>query len=261
MCVNYALLKKIKYYGLHFYIIFGPATIFSNPGEVKKKKTKILLVDDDKDILEILDYNLAIAGFNVLTANNGIEAIEKAKKELPELIIMDVMMPEMDGIEACERLRGIFGLKETVIVFLTARGEDFSQMAGFAAGGDDYIIKPIKPKLFVEKVKALLRRRLGEQEEEELIFKVGDITVNRNEFKAVRKGNDIRLPKKEFLLLALLASSPNKVFKRKEILDEIWGGDDVGPRTVDVHMTKLRTKIGNQYFETLKGVGYKFVLP
>lgn len=243
---------------LHY---FSPAFIFSNPNDLKKKKIKILLVDDDKDILEILDYNLAVAGFKVLTANDGIEAIEKAKKELPELIIMDVMMPEMDGIEACERLRKIYGLKETVIAFLTARGEDFSQMAGFAAGGDDYIVKPISPKIFVEKVRALLRRRFEEEEEKELIFKAGDLTVNRNEFKAVRKGNDIQLPKKEFLLLALLASSPNKVFKRKDILDEIWGGDDVSPRTVDVHMTKLRTKIGNEYFETLKGVGYRFVIP
>ncbi len=228
---------------------------------MKKGKIKILLVDDDKDILEILDYNLSVSGFQVLTAHNGMEALEKAKKEIPELIILDVMMPEMDGIEACERLRKVHSLKDALVVFLTARGEDFSQMAGFAAGGDDYMVKPVKPKLFVEKVKALLRRRVEEEEEEELIFKAADITVNRNEFKAVCKGKDITLPKKEFLLLALLASNPNKVFKRKEILEEIWGGDDVGSRTVDVHITKLRKKIGNKYFETLKGVGYRFVVP
>ena len=182
---------------------------------MKKGKIKILLVDDDKDILEILYYNLTVSGFKILTADNGIEALEKAKKETPDLIILDVMMPEMDGIEACEQMRKIYSLKNTLIVFLTARGEDFSQMAGLTAGGDDYIVKPIKPKLFVEKVKSLLRRRV-EEEEEEPIFKVADIIVNRNEFKAVLNGKDISLPKKEFLLLDLWPRPRTKFSKERK---------------------------------------------
>ncbi|MGS2761678.1 response regulator transcription factor [Sinomicrobium sp. M5D2P9] len=228
---------------------------------MKKRDIRILLVDDEPDILEIVGYNLSTEGFNVSTAGNGIEAIAKAKKERPHLVILDVMMPEMDGIEACEQLRKIPELSNTVITFLTARGEDYSQVAGFDAGADDYITKPIKPKVLISKVKALLRRLKEQQEPEETLVKVGDITINRDEYKIVQKGNEIILPRKEFELLSLLASRPGKVFKREEILDKVWGNEViVGGRTIDVHIRKLREKIGDGHFNTVKGVGYKFVL-
>jgi len=228
---------------------------------MKKKDIKILLVDDEPDILEIVGYNLTSEGYQVSTAKNGVEAVAKAKKERPHLIIMDVMMPEMDGIEACEQIRKTNELKEVIITFLTARGEDYSQVAGFEAGADDYITKPIKPKVLVSKVKALLRRLKEEEEEMTLINKVGDIVINRDEYKIVQAGQEIILPRKEFELLSLLASRPGKVFKREEILDKVWGNEViVGGRTIDVHIRKLREKIGDDHFKTVKGVGYKFVL-
>jgi two-component system alkaline phosphatase synthesis response regulator PhoP len=226
---------------------------------MKKKDTTILLVDDELDILEIIGYNLSAEGYNVVTAQNGVEAIKKAKKHKPELIILDVMMPEMDGIEACEKLRLIPELSETVITFLTARGEDYSQVAGFEAGADDYITKPIKPKVLTSKVKSLLRR-FKTQDDSQQILKLGNITINREEYKIHVDTQEMVLPRKEFELLSLLASKPGKVFKREDILDRVWGNDVVvGGRTIDVHIRKLREKIGEQKFKTIKGVGYKFV--
>jgi two-component system alkaline phosphatase synthesis response regulator PhoP len=226
---------------------------------MKKKDITILLVDDEPDILEIVKYNLTSEGYTVETAENGLEAIDRAKQIKPQLIIMDVMMPKMDGMEACEKIRNIPELSETVITFLTARGEDYSQMAGFEAGADDYITKPIKPKVLVSKVKALLRRFKKEDEEEKI--KLGNLTINREEYKIMLGKKELVLPRKEFELLALLASKPGKVFKREVILDTIWGNDViVGGRTIDVHIRKLREKIGDDRFKTVKGVGYKFVV-
>ena len=226
---------------------------------MKKSDIKILLVDDEPDILEIVGYNLSSEGYQVITAENGIEAVRKAKKEKPHLIIMDVMMPEMDGIEACEQIRKNPDLTNTLITFLTARGEDYSQVAGFDAGADDYITKPIKPKVLVSKVNALLRR-FKEGETSDDILKIGGLVINREEYKISLKGKEIILPRKEFELLSLLATKPGKVFKREEILDKVWGNEViVGGRTIDVHIRKLREKIGDKSFKTVKGVGYKFV--
>lgn len=228
---------------------------------MKTKDIKILLVDDEPDILEIVSYNLSAEGYEVFTAKNGVEGVAKAKKKMPHLIIMDVMMPEMDGIEAVEQIRNAPGLEDTIITFLTARGEDYSQVAGFDAGADDYITKPIKPKVLVSKVKALLRRIKEEKKEVEDIVKVGNIVINREEYKIINDGVEIVLPRKEFELLSLLTSKPNKVFKREVILDKVWGNEVVvGGRTIDVHIRKLREKIGDDHFKTVKGVGYKFVL-
>ncbi|MEL6812432.1 MAG: response regulator transcription factor [Bacteroidota bacterium] len=227
---------------------------------MKKKHTKILLVDDEPDILEIIGYNLSAEGYQILTAENGIKAISQAKKHKPHLIILDVMMPEMDGIEACEKLRAIPELSETVITFLTARGEDYSQVAGFDAGADDYITKPVKPKVLVSKVKALLRR-FKEEGANDTNIKLGNLVINREEYKIQKGKEEIILPRKEFELLALLASKPGKVFKREDILDRVWGNEVVvGGRTIDVHIRKLREKIGDEKFKTVKGVGYKFVV-
>lgn len=225
---------------------------------MKKKDIKILLVDDEQDILEIVSYNLSQEGYQITTAKNGKEAVAKAKKELPHLIIMDVMMPEMDGIEACENIRKIPELNHTIITFLTARSEDYSQVAGFDAGADDYITKPIKPKLLVSKVKSLLRR-LKEDEQNSETLNVGGIEINREAYKIVKDEIEIVLPRKEFELFYLLASKPGKVFTREEILDKVWGNEViVGGRTIDVHIRKLREKIGEELFKTIKGVGYKF---
>lgn len=228
---------------------------------MKKKDIKILLVDDEPDILEILSYNLSAEGYQVFTANNGLEGVSKAKKKQPHLIVLDVMMPEMDGIEACETIRSTKGLENTIITFLTARGEDYSQVAGFDAGADDYITKPIKPKVLISKVKALLRRLKEEESDSEDIVTVGNIVINREEYKIVNNGTELVLPRKEFELLSLLTSKPGKVFKREVILDRVWGNEVVvGGRTIDVHIRKLREKIGEEHFKTIKGVGYKFVL-
>ena len=226
---------------------------------MKKTDIKILLVDDEPDILEIVSYNLSAEGYQIITAENGLQAVKKAKKEKPQLIILDVMMPEMDGIEACEQIRKIPELSETVITFLTARGEDYSQVAGFEAGADDYITKPIKPKILVSKVKALLRR-FKEEDVSDSVLKIGNLVINREEYKITHKGVEIILPRKEFELLSLLATKPGKVFKREEILDKVWGNEVVvGGRTIDVHIRKLREKIGDDSIKTVKGVGYKFV--
>ena len=217
---------------------------------------KILLVDDENDILEFVGYNLTKEGFQVLTCNNGKEAIQIAKKENPDLIILDVMMPEMDGIETCHELRSIDKLKDTLIIFLSARGEDYSQVAGFDAGADDYISKPIKPRLLVSRVKAILRRKGGKIEEEET---VSGIRINREKYLVYKEEEEFSLPKKEFELLALLFSKPGKVFTREIILESVWGGDViVGDRTIDVHVRKLREKLGDELIKTIKGVGYKF---
>jgi two-component system, OmpR family, alkaline phosphatase synthesis response regulator PhoP len=227
---------------------------------MKKKEIKILLVDDEPDILEIVGYNLSQEGYQVFTAENGREAIAKAKKHLPHLIIMDVMMPEMDGMEACEAIRKLPELSNVIITFLTARSEDYSMVAGFDAGADDYITKPIKPKVLVSKVKGLLRRV---KNEESIVnsdtLTLGSIIINREEYKIIKDDIEIILPRKEFELFYLLASKPGKVFKRDEILDKVWGSEVVvGGRTIDVHIRKLREKIGEEFFKTIKGVGYKF---
>ena len=221
---------------------------------MKKKDIKILLVDDEQDILEIVGYNLSQEGYQIVTASNGKEAILKAKKELPHLIIMDVMMPEMDGMEACENIRKLPELSNVIITFLTARSEDYSQVAGLDAGADDYISKPIKPKLLVSKVKSLLRR-LKEEEQNSETLNVGGIEINREEYKIIQDGREIILPRKEFELFYLLASKPGKVFKREEILDKVWGNEViVGGRTIDVHIRKLREKIGEELFKDRKSV-------
>ncbi len=226
---------------------------------MKKKDIKILLVDDEPDILEVIGYNLSSEGYQIATAENGVEAIAEAKKNTPHLVILDVMMPEMDGIEACEKLRKIPELSETIIAFLTARGEDYSQVAGFEAGADDYITKPIKPKVLLSKVKALLRR--FKEPDVASKVKLGDLIINREEYKIQKGKKEIVLPRKEFELLSLLASKPGKVFKREDILDAVWGNEVVvGGRTIDVHIRKLREKIGDERFKTVKGVGYKFVV-
>ena len=226
---------------------------------MKKKEIKILLVDDEQDILEIVGYNLSQEGYKIVTASNGREAIAVAKKELPNLIIMDVMMPEMDGMEACEAIRKLPELQNVIITFLTARSEDYSQVAGFDAGADDYIAKPIKPKLLVSKVKALLRRLKETEGASTENLTLGNIIINREEYKIIIDDREISLPRKEFELFYLLASKPGKVFKREEILDKVWGNEViVGGRTIDVHIRKLREKIGEDLFKTIKGVGYKF---
>ena len=227
---------------------------------MKKKDIKILLVDDEPDILEIVGYNLSSEGYQVITADNGADGVKLAKKKRPQLIILDVMMPEMDGIEACSQIRKLPDQEETIITFLTARGEDYSQMAGFDAGADDYITKPIKPKVLVSKVKALLRRFKDETATSNVV-KIKDLIINRDEYKVIKSGEEIILPRKEFELLSLLASKPGKVFKREDILDNVWGSEVVvGGRTIDVHIRKLREKIGDKCFKTVKGVGYKFVV-
>lgn len=225
---------------------------------MKKKDIKILLVDDEPDILEIVGYNLTQAGYQVFTATNGKEAIKQAQKINPQLIILDVMMPEMDGMEACEKIREIPELKDTIITFLTARNEEYSQVAGFEVGADDYIAKPIKPKLLVSKVKGLLRRLKDENMEDSETIAVGNLLINREEYKVIKDGEIIVLPRKEFELLYLLATKPSKVFTRAEILDKVWGSEViVGGRTIDVHIRKLREKIDDDIFKTIKGVGYK----
>ncbi|OIQ35517.1 MAG: DNA-binding response regulator [Bacteroidetes bacterium MedPE-SWsnd-G1] len=226
---------------------------------MKKSDIKILLVDDEPDILEIVGYNLKNEGYSIFTAENGVQAINQAAKIRPHLILLDVMMPEMDGIEACEKIRELEGLEEVIIAFFTARGEDYSQMAGFDAGADDYITKPVKPKVLIGKVKSLLRRIKSEKQEN--LVTVGSITINRDEYLITKNGDTIFLPRKEFELLALLASKPGNVFKRDVILNNVWGSEVVvGGRTIDVHIRKLREKIGDDYFQTVKGVGYKFVV-
>ena len=220
---------------------------------------KILLVDDEPDILEFLSYNLKKEGYNVYTANNGKEAIAIAKKENPQLIILDVMMPDMDGIETCRQIRELPGLKDVMIAFLTARNEDYSQIAGFDVGADDYINKPIKPRVLISRIKALLRRSGTLDNASTDKVDMGGIKIDRERYVVAKDGVEINLPKKEFELIALLASKPGKVFTREAILDKVWGGDVVvGDRTIDVHIRKLREKLGEDFIRTVKGIGYTF---
>ncbi|MCL4121517.1 UNVERIFIED_CONTAM: hypothetical protein GTU68_013588 [Idotea baltica] len=226
---------------------------------MKKKDIKILLVDDEPDVLEIVSYNLINEGYQIYTASNGLEGIDKAEEVIPHLILLDVMMPTMDGVEACQKIRKIDKLQDVIIAFFTARGEDYSQLAGFDAGADDYITKPVKPKVLVSKVNSLLRRIQNNKDEVNSIIKIGNIIINREEYFVQKNDAKIILPRKEFELMALLASKPNKVFERDVILQNVWGNDVVvGGRTIDVHIRKLREKIGESYFKTVKGVGYKF---
>ena len=228
---------------------------------MKKSDIKILCVDDEPDILEILKYNLSNEGYNVSTAADGKSAIEIAYNISPNLIIMDVMMPNMDGIEACEKLRSDEKFNDTIIMFLTARGEDYSHVAAYEAGADDYVTKPVKPKVLVSKVKGLLRRlkKVIAKDVNEIVF--DDIKIDREKYKVYISDNVLNLPRKEFELLYLLASKPDKVYKREKIMETVWGSEVVvGDRTIDVHIRKLREKVGDKYFKTVKGVGYKFVI-
>lgn len=228
---------------------------------MKNSDIKILLVDDEPDILEIVGYNLKNEGYKIYTAKNGVEAVESAKKHEPHLIILDIMMPEMDGIEACEKIRATKGLENVLITFFTARSEDYSQMAGFDVGADDYITKPIKPKVLISKIKALLRRVDDVSNTDAEKIKIGDFIIDREEYVIIKNGEKMSLPRKEFELFALLASKPGKVFKRDDILNQVWGNEVVvGGRTIDVHIRKLREKLGDDNFKTIKGVGYKFVI-
>ena len=228
---------------------------------MKKSDIKILCVDDEPDILEILKYNLSNEGYNVSTAADGKSAIKIAYSISPNLIIMDIMMPKMDGIEACEKLRSDEKFNDTIIMFLTARGEDYSHVAAYDAGADDYVTKPVKPKVLVSKVKGLLRRlkKVIAKDINEIVF--DDIKIDREKYKVYISNNVLNLPRKEFELLYLLASKPDKVFKREKIMETVWGSEVVvGDRTIDVHIRKLREKVGDKYFKTIKGVGYKFVI-
>jgi len=220
----------------------------------------ILLVDDEVDILDFLGYNLKKEGFNILTASNGAEALIIANDTVPNLILLDVMMPQMDGFETCKKLRESSKFEKTIIAFLSARGEDYSQIKGFETGADDFITKPIRPNVLISRIKALLKRVTAENIADNEPLVIGDITINREKFIITTKGKDINLPRKEFALLELLASKPDKVFTRDEIYNSIWGEDViVGDRTIDVHIRKLREKLGDDYIKTVKGVGYKFV--
>lgn len=218
----------------------------------------LLLVDDEKDILEFLQYNLEKEGYKVFTASDGMEGVEMTQKVAPDLILMDVMMPRMDGIEACQMIRQELQLNSPLIAFLTSRSEDYSQVAGFEAGADDYITKPIRPRLLISKVEALLRRA-GRSTGEPTEIRTSSIVVNRERFIVIMNNEEIQLPKKEFELIELLASRPGKVFTRDQILATVWGDETiVGERTIDVHIRKLREKLGESYIRTIKGVGYTF---
>ncbi|HPE35243.1 MAG TPA: response regulator transcription factor [Bacteroidales bacterium] len=224
----------------------------------QQTRQKILLVDDEKDILEFLSYNLRKEGYEVFTARNGATALKLAAEEIPQLIILDMMMPEMDGIETCTELKSLPGLENTIIVFLTARGEDYSQIAGLDAGADDYITKPVKPRVLISRIKALLRRyKHPEAEQNQIVLK--DFIIDKERYLVIRNDENIILPRKEFELLQLLASKPDKVFTREEIFSNVWGNDViVGDRTIDVHVRKIREKLGLDVIKTIKGVGYKF---
>lgn len=225
-------------------------------------KSKILVVDDEPDILELLKYNLEKEDYKIRTSTNGIEAMDIAKEFVPDLILLDIMMPGMDGVELCHKLRSDELFDNTIIAFLTARSEDFTQISALEAGGDDFIMKPIKPNVFKSRIKALLRRnspKENDKEKEQVKFKFGPIQINTEKYNVRLDGRKVKMAKKEFELLLLLTSSPGRVFKREEILSKVWGREViVGDRTIDVHIRKLREKIGSDYIKTLKGVGYKF---
>lgn len=223
-----------------------------------EKSFKVLIVDDEQDVLEFLSYNLSKEGFEVFRADNGKSGVELAKKENPDVILLDVMMPEMDGIETCRTLREMPQFENTIIAFLTARTEDYSQIAGFETGADDYISKPIKPRVLISRLRALLRR-YDSKETKSSLLNAGNIQIDRERYLIIFNGEEMAVPRKEFELLYLLASKPGKVFKREEILNEIWGRDIiVGDRTIDVHIRKLREKLGEDLIKTVKGIGYKF---
>ena len=225
---------------------------------MSEKVFKVLVVDDEQDVLEFLSYNLKKEGFEVFTAENGKKGIEVAKKENPDIIILDVMMPEMDGIEACRILREQPQFENTIIAFLTARSEDYSQIAGLDIGADDYITKPVKSRVLISRLKALLRRYESEETKPKIIEE-GNLKIDRERYLIEFNGEEMSIPRKEFELIYLLASKPGKVFKREEILNEIWGRDIiVGDRTIDVHIRKLREKLGDDLIKTVKGIGYKF---
>lgn len=221
---------------------------------------KILLVDDEPDILEIISYNLKKEGYKIHTAENGKVALQKALKIKPDLILLDLMLPEMDGVEVCEKIRNTKTLHNTLITFLTARAEDYSVLAGLSAGADDYITKPIKPKILVKKVKSILRR-LSLKNQKLSILKIRDLQINTENYIVLKNEKEVFLTRREFELLVLLAQNPDKIFTREEILDEIWGTEVfVGSRTIDVHIRKLREKIGENYFKTIKRIGYRFIV-
>ena len=220
------------------------------------ENSKILFVDDEEDILEFLSYNLKKEGFRIDTANNGISALKKLEKSKPDLIILDVMMPEMDGIEVCEKIREQDKFDDVLILFLTARSEEYSELAGFSAGADDYITKPIKPKLLVSRVNAILKRKRKKKNDGPI--EIGDIHINKANHKLLYSGKEIYLARKEFNLLYYLMTVPGKVFTREEIISTIWKDAIVGDRTIDVHIRKIREKIGSQHIKTIKGIGYKF---
>ena len=225
---------------------------------MKNLSTKILIVDDDPEIIEILNYNLVNSGFITKSASNGLEAIKKAKKVIPDIILLDVMMPEMDGIEACIKIREIKTLTSTRIIFLSARGEDFTQIAAFDAGADDYISKPVKPKILLKKISSIAKR-LDRNKNPSGILDLGEIIIDRESYIVTINNVEKNLPRKEFELLYLLATKPGKLFTREEIMLKVWGTEIfVGDRTIDVHIRKLRKKIGEKYIKTTKGVGYKF---
>ena len=219
---------------------------------------KILVVDYDPDIVEILKYNLKNSGYSVKSAGNGVEAIKKAKKFIPDIILMDVMMPEMSGIEACEEIKNIDQLSQAIIIFLSARSEDYTQISAYDAGADDYISKPVKPKILLKKISNIAKKISSEKNAPKTID-LGSIKINKEEYVVIKDKKEILLPRKEFELLFLLATKPEKVFTREEIMNKVWGTQVVvGDRTIDVHVRKLREKIGEKHIKTLKGVGYKF---
>lgn len=235
-----------------------PSTSDSDKEDLMLAKKKILVVDDEEDILEFLSYNLSKEGAKVYKASNGVDAIEKAIRKKPDLILLDVMMPEMDGVETCIQLRDKPETQNTIIAFLTARSEDYSQIAGFEAGADDYIAKPIKPRVLISRIKALMRRN-DVIEPTSAQIELKSLKIDRDRYVVIKDDEELNLPKKEFELLSLLISEPGKVFTRENILSSVWGEDVVvGDRTIDVHIRKLREKIGNHHIKTIKGVGYKF---
>ncbi len=221
---------------------------------------KILLIDDELDIIEILSYNLEKEGYQVFTADNGNDGIALAKEIIPDLILLDVMMPDKDGIETCQDLRKVRELQKTLIVFLSARSEEFSQLAGYQAGANDYVVKVIKPKILISKINALLQLT-NLVEDQSKVLTIGELVIDKDNFRVSKNGQLFLLPKKEFDLLFLLASNTQKVFKREEILEKVWGNDVVvGERTIDVHIRRLREKLGDNAIQTLKGIGYKLVV-